>query len=500
MSTIHDYDLVIIGSGAGGGTIAARLAPLVAGGAKIALLESGPHHTRDYFTQREGEMMGLFWQGGAWPTKDGAITIATGKGVGGSTMIYTGVTFRLPDSVYDEWNVPGVTQDDLGARFARIEDEIHVITPGAEMVNDNNRLFREGCEKLGYQLEELQINIDGCKQYGFCNVGCASGGKQSTLEVQIPKAVSGGVELIPNCHVQRVDKGRVEAVVRPAPKNTQPGPWSAGKHTVRAKRVVVAAGAPGSPALLLRSGFGEQLSSLGTHFTLHPALTVYGVYPEEIKNYRGFPKNYFTPAFSDSHGYYIETAFYYPFVTTKHLGLWGQELKDLMKSYDRFMTQIILNHDKASPGNRITLDKSGNPVLDYTLSDASIASLCHAQASAARIFFAAGCEKVVMPCADRQVFGKDEVADGDLERFINPGNFLPNKTPIASAHPQGGCRMGTDPATSVTNDVGQVHSTPWLYVADASLFPASSHVNPYLTIMALADRVAEHLTATQAEW
>jgi choline dehydrogenase-like flavoprotein len=72
--------------------------------------------------------------------------------------------------------------------------------------------------------------------------------------------------------------------------------------------------------------------------------------------------------------------------------------------------------------------------------------------------------------------------------------------PIASAHPQGGCRMGTDPATSVTNEFGQVHDMPWLHVADASLFPTSSHVNPYLTIMALADRVAEHLTATKDEW
>jgi choline dehydrogenase-like flavoprotein len=500
MSTTHDYDVVIIGSGAGGGTVAARLAPLVKAGAKIALLESGPHYTRDYFTQREIEMMGLLWQGGAWPTKDGAITLATGKGVGGSTMMYTGVTFRLPEEVYAEWNVPGVTQEDLAPRFDRLEEEIHVKTPGAEMANDNNRLFREGCEKLGYDLEELQINIDQCKQYGFCNVGCASGGKQSTLEVQIPHATAEGVELIPNCHVKRLGERTVEAEVGEAPPNTHAGPWAPGTHTIRAKRVVVAAGTPGSPALLLRSGLGETFPALGTHFTLHPALTVYGVYPEVIKNYRGFPKTYFTPEFSKSHHYYIETAFYYPFVSTKHLGLWGQDLKDLMKAYPRFMTQIILNHDKARSENRVTIDDKGTPVLDYTLTEDSVASLCHAQASAARIFFAAGCEKVVMPCADRPVFGKDEVADDQLETFIHPGNFLRNKMPIASAHPQGGCRMGTDPATSVTNEFGQVHDMPWLHVADASLFPTSSHVNPYLTIMALADRVAEHLTATKDEW
>ncbi|MCC6144732.1 MAG: hypothetical protein IT368_13075, partial [Candidatus Hydrogenedentes bacterium] len=172
-------------------------------------------------------------------------------------------------------------------------------------------------------------------------------------------------------------------------------------------------------------------------------------------------------------------------------GLWGQELKELMRAYTRLMTQIILNHDAAVPSNRITIDPQGRPVLDYTLSKESIASLCHAQASAARIFFAAGCEKVVMPCADRPVFARGEVRDGDLERFISPRNFLPNKTPIASAHPQGGCRMGTDPGSSVTDPWGRVHGRKGLYIADASLFPSSSHVNPYLTIMALADRVAE---------
>jgi choline dehydrogenase-like flavoprotein len=105
-----------------------------------------------------------------------------------------------------------------------------------------------------------------------------------------------------------------------------------------------------------------------------------------------------------------------------------------------------------------------------------------------------------MPCGDRTIFKKDEVPDAQLESFISPKNFLSNKTPIASAHPQGGCRMGAEPATSVATSLGQVHGHDWLYVADASLFPKSSHVNPYLTIMALAERVAEELERTQGNW
>jgi choline dehydrogenase-like flavoprotein len=495
MATQKHYDILIIGSGAGGGTVAARLAPLAEQGAKIALLEAGPHYTREYFTQREIEMMGLFWQGGGWPTKNGAITMAAGKGVGGSTMMYTGVTFRLPDTVVDEWNLPSLTAADLAPRFERLEQELSVTDATPDMVNDNNRLFKEGCDKLGYKVESLQLNLDGCLQYGFCNVGCASGGKQSTLEVQIPEAVRAGVELVANCQVSKVSEGQVQAEVSPAPEGTQPNLWAPGAYDLRAKQIIVAAGSPGTPAILLRSGLGDRFSVLGKYFTLHPALTVYGVYPEVIKNYRGFPKTYFTPEFSHEFQYYIETAFYYPFITTKHLGLWGKELKEIMKAYPRFMTQIILNHDPALESNRVSLDKQGRPVLDYTLATESIASLCHAQVSATRIFFAAGCEKVVMPCADRAVFGKDEVPDRELEEFISVKNFVPNKTPIASAHPQGGCRMGTDPAHSVTDAWGRVHGVKGLYVADGSLFPTSSHVNPYLTIMALADRVAEQVRA-----
>jgi len=500
LSEIREYDLVIVGSGAGGGTVASRLAPLAEAGARIAVLESGPHYDRDYFTQREIEMMGLLWRGGAWPTADGAITMATGKGVGGSTMMYTGVTFRLPDHVCEDWGVPGLTPEDLRPRFERIQQEINVIEPTPDMVNDNNRLFKEGCEKLGWNLQTIRLNLMGCQQNGFCNIGCISGGKQGTLQVQIPQAAARGVEIVPNCHVSRVFDDRLDVRVSPTPANTLPGPWEAGAYTVKAKRIVLCAGTPGTPALLLRSGFGTEFSVLGKFFTLHPALTVYGIYPGPIKNYRGFPKTFYTDQFSHSHHYIIETAFYYPFISTKHLGLWGAELKALMREYNQFMTQIILNHDEALESNRVEVDAKGEPVLNYTLSEESIASLCHAQASSARILFAAGCDRVVMPCAERQIFRRDDVPEAALESFISPRNYLSNRTPIASAHPQGGCRMGTDAASSVTNSVGQVHGHERLYIADASLFPKSSHVNPYLTIMALADRVAEELARTQGEW
>lgn len=475
--------------------MASRLIPLAQAGAHIAILEAGPHFDKSYFTQREIEMLDLFKDRGAWVAADGSVTVSTGSAVGGSTLMYTGVTFRLPDDVCAEWGIDGITPGELKPRFDRLLDEVHAIEPDDSVFeNDNNRLFREGCRKLGLSVEKLLVNIKDCEQMGFCNLGCAKGHKQGTTEVQLPQAQQAGIKLIPNCTVEKVAREKVFATVHPAPPGTMPGNLSAGNYEFSAKKIILAGGTAGTPAILLRSRLQKELPAIGKYITLHPALVVCGIYPARIKNYKGFPKIYFTQAFSKSHHHYLETAFYYPFIQTKHTGLWGHDLKYVMKHYNHLMDILILVHDDALPENKITLNKNGEPQLNYRLTQKSIESLCHAQAQCARIFFAAGCTEAVAPSAKKPLFKKSEVDDKHLEEFISSKYFLPIKTPVASAHLQGGCRMGSNPETSVTNAWGQVHGhEDWLFVADGSLFPKSSHVNPYLTIMALADRVAERV-------
>ncbi len=491
-----EFDIVIVGSGAGGGTVASRLIPLAKAGVRIALLEAGAHYEKNYFTQREIEMLDIFKDRGGWPVRNGSITVSAGQAVGGSTLMYTGVTFRLPDSVCKNWNVQGITPEDLNPRFDRLLHEVNAIEPDESVFeNDNNRLFRVGCEKLGLPVEKLLINIKDCEQMGFCNLGCAKGHKQGTIEVQLPRAVQAGIELIPNCRVDRVEKNKLNATITPTPMGTKPGNHPSGIYEISAKQIILAGGTSGTPALMLRSGFQKSLPAVGKYITLHPALVVCGIYPSKIKNYKGFPKIYFTPAYSESHHYYLETAFYYPFIQSKHTGLWGRDLKYAMRHYHHMMDILILVHDDALPENKITLDKQGQPQLNYQLSQQNIESLCHAQAQCARIFFAAGCEEAIAPAGKKPLFKRSDVSDEHLEEFISPKYFIPNKTPVASAHLQGGCRMGNDEKTSVTNAWGQVHGQEGLYIADGSLFPKSSHVNPYLTIMALAERVAEKVIA-----
>lgn len=494
------YDVIIIGSGAGGGTVANRLAALAPEGVKIAVLEAGPHFPKEYFTQREIEMFDLYESGGAFPSADGSITASFGKAMGGSTLMYTGVTFRLPDSVCEEWNVDGLSSSDLKIRFEKLEKELHVIEPGKEFENDNNRLFKEGCEKTGISVKKIALNIKNCEQMGFCNLGCASGNKQGTLSVQLPAAELAGVELIPNCKVTEISGKRVLATVSKSPEGTLQGNLKEGMYEFDTKIIVLAGGTIGTTALLLKSGFKKEFPVLGSYITIHPAMTVYGIYPEKIKSYKGFPKIYYSSDYSDNPGYYLETAFYYPFITSKNLSLWGKDLKHAMNNYNNLMAILILVHDDALINNKIRLNGKNEPVLDYKLSKKSIRAFCDAQAKASKIFFAAGCKEVVMPAAEKTLFSKDDLKGRDTESFITPKTFIPNKVPVATAHLQGGCRMGKNRNDSVTDCWGKVHGKDWLYIADGSLFPQSSHVNPYLTIMALADRVSERLIATKDQW
>lgn len=490
-----EYDVLIIGSGAGGGTVAERLSPLCAQGARIAVVEAGPWWTREAFNMREAEMIRIFRDNGAVPAKSFDIAVSAAECVGGSTSVYTGVTFRAPDGLIEGWardfGLAELRAADVAERFPRLEAAIDAHFPGPEMENENNRIFRRGCDELGLEVGRFRVNIKDCVGCGFCNLGCPYGAKRGTLEVQLPRALARGVELIPNCRIHGVGDGFARGMISEAPEGSHPGALDPGPVEFRAKYVVVAAGALSSSAILLASQLSDLSPACGRYVTLHPALTSFGRMHQEVRGFEGFPKLFYTDAFSESHHYYIETAFYFPFVTAKSLPGFGPELKRFMRAYRHLACALTLVHDEAEPDNRIRLER-GKPVLDYRLSRASKDALVHAQRTVGRIYFAAGAEEYVSPVSHRFSM----TSEGEIDRAIDRDALLSGRVVVSSAHPMGGCRMGADPETSVTDAWGRVHGHPSLVVADASLFPTSSKVNPYLTIMALAERNADQIAAS----
>lgn len=491
------YDIVIVGSGAGGGAVAKELAPLCNDGVSICVLEWGPKLRDHEFTGNEVDMARkLYVESGGMLTKDGNMTLAMGKGYGGSTVTYTGTSLTAPKSVVDRWAVPGLNHADIVSRAEKYLEENSVHLQPEELLNDNNLLFQKGCHSLGYRVEQFPLNLKGCKGAGLCNLGCPNQAKQGTHIVQLPQAERAGVEVVTNCRVDHLGIQELEAVV----ENLQFGEdstWEEGHYRITAKVIVVCAGAVHSSALLLKSGFGDRLPALGRFLTLHPALILVGQHPQPITNFRGHPKSFFSDEFLSSDGFLLESCMYYPFVTAKNLIGFGREHSELMRAFDRLQMILVLAVDKAEAENRIVLDEFEQPVVDYTLSEKTLNSLHRSMIAASRIFFASGASRVHAPAGENFFIQSSEI--DEIERLIPRQRVLPGRISVTSAHLMGGCRMGEHLETSVTDSWGRVHDHPGLFVADSSLFPRASEINPYLTVMALADRVAERIRLDAGE-
>ena len=485
------YDVIIIGSGAGGGTVAQQLGDLCRAGKRVLVLEKGPKLADNEFTGRESEMAAaLYEDSGGFLTADGTMTLAFGRAYGGSTVVYTGTTLVAPERVIRGWDVPGLDHADLARRSAvfSAQNNVHLLEPAD--LNDNNRLFVEGCRGAGYHAEQFPLNLRGCKGSSLCNLGCPNAAKMGTHRVQLPAAEAAGVEVVTRADALRIEECAV--VVRVSEKQPGdkglPSSWPAGDYRLRAGMVVVSGGAVGSPALLLRSGFGGRLPRLGHGFTCHPAHILVGEHERPITNDVGHPKSFFVDRAAEE-GYVLETCMYFPFTTAKNLTGFGPPHSALMRAYPRLQMILVLACDKAVPENRVAVDKRGNAVVHYGFTRATTRAMVRATRASAQIFFAAGALRVHAPSADPPLIERRDA--GRVDRLIDERHFLPGRVSVSAAHLMGGCGMGRTTTDSVTDSWGRAHGVPWLRVADASLFPDSLEINPYLTVMALADRVAD---------
>ena len=490
----RDVDIAIVGSGAGGGTVAHALRDLAAHGVRIAVFEQGARLAQAEFTGRELEMSGaLFADGGAMLTADGSMSLAMGRTYGGSTVTYTGTSLLPVPRVVERWNVPGVTHADLVQRAERYAAQNSVHFLDEEDINENNHLFVAGCRAVGLHAEQFPLNLVGCRGSGMCNLGCPNFAKQGTHRVQLPAAEAAGVQVVTRAEVQRVEERalRVRVHAPTAGGKGAPSEWAPGDYRVRARAIVLAGGSIGTTALMLRSGFGARLPQLGARYTAHPAHILVGEHPRAIVNDVGHPKSYYLDR--PDEGFILETCMYFPFITAKNLTGFGAEHSTFLTAFPRLQMILVMAHDRAVPENRITIDAAGRPVVHYTFTPQVIDALVAATRLSARIFMGAGAVRVHAPSADPPLIEARDAAH--IDTLVHARHFLTHRISVSSAHMMGGCAMGRSVADSVTDSWGRVHGMPWLRIADSSLFPDSNEVNPYLTVMALADRTAEAVRA-----
>ena len=483
-----DADVVVVGSGAGGAVVACELAEA---GQRVIVVEEGPYIPPERYQKfRPTESMRHVW-------KDGGLTMAIGLGdtpvvnvmmgsaVGGSSILTGGVCFRTPDKVLHEWShvmgLSELTPDRMDACFASVEKSVHVEQVPVELRSRSTTLFGEGLKKKhGVELIPLRRNTKDCNGCGRCNFGCPHGAKMSVDVTYLPRALAAGARVLSDAHVDRVlIKGDRAVGVTGRLKNGKHGKAKT-PFTVRAKRVVVAAGAYASPLLLMRSGLGGLSGQLGKNLTLHPGFRFMARFDDPVRGWKGALQSAYTDAFEDE-GITCVGLFIPPGALAGTMPGIGPEHVARAEDIPHLAVFGGMIHDDA--GGQVH-SIFGKPLMTYRMSKRNRAVLPDLFRKMAGIFFAAGAREVILPVLGLPAVTPDTLDTVDLEHV--PGPMLE----CSSQHPLGTCRMGTSPHHSVVAPDGRTWEVRDLYVADGSILPTSLGVNPQLSIMGMATRIA----------
>lgn len=494
-------DVVVIGSGAGGGVVAGELA---ARGQDVVVLEKGGYYNEADFTQYEGEMLArLYDAGGLLTSDDLGFVILQGSCLGGGTVVNYTTSFHTPDHVREQWarehDLPHFATLEYTRSLDAVAQRVGVTTAEHRPSTRDAALIR-GLDRLGWHHGRLPRDVRGCSQddaCGYCGYGCRSGAKQSTLVTYLQDAFDHGARIVVDASVRRVvlEQGcavGVEAVVR-YPKGPRPF-----RLVVRAKAVVVAAGAVHSPALLLRSGI--RLPALGRHLALHPATAVFGLMDEEVRPWTGTVQAHYSDQFADldsGYGFKFETAPLHPSLFALAVP-WesGTQYADAMACLAHTTLVGVLLRDR--DGGHVGVDADGRAVVSYRLSAYDTRHLRRSFVEAARLLEAAGAKEIWTTHASRTAYrpGGDGGPPAHWVDAMDAAGYGPNQLLLATFHQMASCRMGANARDSVVSPEHQVWGVPGLYIADASTMPSSSGVNPMLTIMAMAHRAAGVIAST----
>ncbi len=515
-----DADVAIVGSGAGAGVVAKALAEA---GRSVVVLEAGPFVPEPAMPRNEMDAFDRLYLGhGLTATWDGSVSILAGAGVGGGTTVNWMTSVVAPDRVRAAWatkhGIAGFDAAEGDADYAVLAAEL-AVTPVAVPPPKDAAILR-GAAELGLEAAPISRNAGGCNACGSCPFGCRSGSKRSGLRVHLADAYRAGARIVPDARVERVlvEGGRavgVEATVGWEPPSGRVSDDVARPPSrrlmVRARQVVVAAGALRTPVVLERSEIAHP--QLGRNLRLHPVSVLAGWYAEPIDMWRGPLQGAWSMAFLEPdagrNGYVIESAPGHPGLLALALPWEGTDRHaGIMDRIRRCGPLIAVTEDGGA--GRVRATGTGGARIDYALDPRGVATLRHGLGSMARLARAAGARELVAVGTPPLWHGSGGLAHGGedrafaafaerLERF----DFGPNRGTVFSAHQMGSARMGADPAASPCDpdgrvrrvSAGRVGTVAGLYVADASLFPEAVGVNPMLTVMALARRVARTVLA-----
>ena len=484
-----ECDVVVVGSGAGGGVVAAELAEA---GLSVVVLEEGAHHATETFTTSTTRALRTLYRGaGATATLGRApVGYAEGRCVGGGTVVNGGMAFRASDHVLSRWAASSgdlaLARGGLDPFYARVERFLSVALPDPGSVGRDQDLLRRGAERLGWHVVPNTRNHVHCVGCNVCTWGCPTGAKQSTLVSYLPRALAFGASVWSDCRVEQVLMSGKQAVgVR---GRVLAGPDRSRGFEVRARRVVVCAGAIQTPALLLRSGVRTPAGQLGRNLTIHPGAGVAAVFDEAVEGWKGAHQSLQVREF-EPEGVILAAVNLPPSLVARSLHLDGAALGEALSGYNRTVTAGVLVEDTGA-GRVRPVGRAGVAVT-YPVRPTDADRVTRAVLRLSEALLAAGAHTVHLP-----VRGQAPLHDGDDVRRVSSLRVRPQDLDLLTVHLMGTARMGTDPLSAVCDPFGAVHDTRGLVVADAALFPGPVGVNPMLTVMALATRAAGRIIET----
>lgn len=484
----ESFDVVVVGSGAGGSVTAAILAE---SGLRVVVLEEGPFFSpadlRSFLPSqsvrrvfREAGMsvaLGL----GQTPT----ISLTLGRAVGGSSLLTGGVCFRVPESVHATWvRDLGLSSLSAGAferAYEDVEKHLEVTTIPASARSRSTALYVEGARRMGIEMESIRRNTGhDCEGNGLCTFGCPKSAKRSVDISYLPRATRSGAIVYSDALVESLDLSRGFATGVRGRFLGGPGGAPGVKFRFRAKVVVAACGTLHTPLLLARAGVGKKSGVLGRGITLHPAVRIVSRFDEHVGGWDGALQSVHA-----DHDEGIKLVGVYTAVNFLAGGLpgVGPDLRERARALDRSAVFGAMIHDDG--GGTIHRGPGREGVLTYRMAPRDLARLKRAMGLLCEISLEAGAKEVYVP-----VFGVPPVKSRTEARALEQSSIDARSIECMAFHPLGSARVAREARGGVVDERGETFDAQNLFVADGSVLPTSIGVNSQVPIMSMATRIA----------
>lgn len=485
-------EILVVGSGPGGAVVAKELAEA---GRDVVLLEEGPPFGKKDFVLEAGEAMQKILREGGTRATRGNMFIPTmqANALGGGSLINSAICARAPDWVWDKWN--HTTGVELGAaemapHFERVEKFLFVGPTPEEVQGERNLRFKQGCDVLGISSEPTWRNVKGCRGSGECFTGCRNGAKKSTDVSYVPAAIRAGARVYTSIRAERVVvSGRRVTSVHGHVVQPLTGVSS---HAVRVhpKIVVLAAGCMQTPVILQKSEVMTDNAWIGKKLLLHPGLAIMAVYERSIDPWAGATQGFHSLHYLRE-GIKLEVLWSPPAVLAARLPGLGRDYQHHLTQYDRMAPFDVIIAADRSFGQVKAKRRGWDPDLSFEFHPQDVRLIQRGLGILSDICWASGA-KAILP----GLHGVPEQIDSKAESEILRTMTLRGSDTITAAnHAFGSTRMAKRPEDGVVDEDGRCHGMDNLYISDTGIFASSPAVNPMLTVMALADRVAQKIAA-----